>query len=312
MRMFLFVTLLLLSFPGLVQAKRPFDSGHAGFSVQVKGIENVYRVMGIYVLPNEIINLKASSPFAIESSTGKLGKRNDSHWTWIAPIEKGLNPLKLRTITGKVMIFNVFVMRPAMDVKNGKLDDYRIGSYPSKLYKGLAIYKPPEGFIEVTSENMGTLISPHFTLGQFLCKQMSTGAKKFLVLRTALLLKLEKILQEANREGYHTDSFFIMSGYRTPFYNKAIGNVQYSRHIYGGAADFYIDVSPKDGSMDDLNQDEKVDRQDAVLLYKMIERISKRENWNHVGGMGVYGKTHTHGPFVHIDSRGIRARWGKP
>ena len=52
---------------------------------------------------------------------------------------------------------------------------------------------------------------------------------------------MELILQRLNAKGYRCDSFHVMSGYRTPYYNKAIGNVKYSRHIYGGAADIFID-----------------------------------------------------------------------
>ena len=28
-----------------------------------------------------------------------------------------------------------------------------------------------------------------------------------------------------------------------------------------------------------------------------------------VGGLGAYGSTAAHGPFVHVDTRGHRARW---
>ena len=64
-----------------------------------------------------------------------------------------------------------------------------------------------------------------------------------------------------------------MSGYRPPF--SAIGNVQYSRHVWGGAADFYIDQSPKDGVMDDLNKDGVVNREDAVWP-NFISNMSKQ------------------------------------
>jgi hypothetical protein len=47
--------------------------------------------------------------------------------------------------------------------------------------------------------------------------------------------------------GHNVDGLTIMSGYRTPFYNRAIGNVPNSRHVFGGAADFYIDDKPQDG-----------------------------------------------------------------
>ena len=102
-----------------------------------------------------------------------------------------------------------------------------------------------------------------------------------------------------------------MSGYRTPYYNKAIGNVKYSRHIYGGAADIFIDENPKDNMMDDLNRDAKIDYKDAAVLYEIIDKLYGKPFYQGlVGGLARYEKTDCHGPFVHIDVRGRRARWG--
>ena len=123
-------------------------------------------------------------------------------------------------------------------------------------------------------------------------------------------------IREAEREGlrpkgYRCETLTVMSGYRTPYYNRAIGNVKYSRHVWGGAADIYIDESPRDGMMDDLNRDGKINYQDAAVLYDLIDAMYG-QIWYRpfVGGLGQYEKTGAHGPFVHIDVRGTRARWG--
>jgi hypothetical protein len=56
------------------------------------------------------------------------------------------------------------------------------------------------------------------------------GYPKYLVLRERLLLKLEMLLEEAARAGLPVTTFQIMSGYRTPYYNRSIGNeTRYSR-----------------------------------------------------------------------------------
>jgi uncharacterized protein YcbK (DUF882 family) len=113
-----------------------------------------------------------------------------------------------------------------------------------------------------------------------------------------------------NAAGHATSDFVIMSGYRTPWYNRAIGNVPYSRHVYGGAADIYIDQSPADGVMDDLNGDGRLDRGDARWLADFIDTMARRGDFGpRIGGLGVYGRTAAHGAFVHIDVRGNRARW---
>jgi uncharacterized protein YcbK (DUF882 family) len=103
-----------------------------------------------------------------------------------------------------------------------------------------------------------------------------------------------------------------MSGYRTPYYNKAIGNVRYSRHVWGGAADVFVDHDPKDDLMDDLNGDGHIDYRDAAVLYDIIDDLYGRPFYaRFLGGLGRYKKTASHGPFVHVDVRGFRARWGQ-
>ena len=130
------------------------------------------------------------------------------------------------------------------------------------------------------------------------------------MVREALLLKLESLLERANQKGYHCTTLTVMSGFRTPHYNRSIGNVAYSRHQWGGAADVYIDVAPRDGNMDDLNGDGKIDQADAQILADLVEQL-ERERACTIGGLGLYSANSSHGPFVHVDVRGFRARWNK-
>jgi hypothetical protein len=172
------------------------------------------------------------------------------------------------------------------------------------------VYNAPDGFFELTEATLDLAVSPHFRLGQFPSKQ-SGDLRKYLVLREHLLLKLELLLEHVNSRGIETDSFTVMSGYRTPVYNRAIGNGQHSRHIYGGAADIYVDVAPRDDIMDDLNRDGVNDHRDAQFLYRLADELfGRRENAHFRGGLGVYRSTSAHGPFLHVDARGFRARWG--
>ncbi|HEY5622313.1 MAG TPA: D-Ala-D-Ala carboxypeptidase family metallohydrolase, partial [Gammaproteobacteria bacterium] len=62
-------------------------------------------------------------------------------------------------------------------------------------------------------------------------------------------------------------------GYRTPFYNRAIGNVPNSRHVFGGAADIFLDRAPRDGQMDDINFDGIEDFRDAQRLYQIAHEL---------------------------------------
>jgi uncharacterized protein YcbK (DUF882 family) len=100
-----------------------------------------------------------------------------------------------------------------------------------------------------------------------------------------------------------------MSGYRTPFYNHAIGDVLYSMHQWGSAADVFVDTRKK-GVMDDLTKDGRIDIQDSKSLYDAVERMLARPGFERFqGGMGYYPATSAHPPFVHVDVRGTKARW---
>jgi uncharacterized protein YcbK (DUF882 family) len=103
----------------------------------------------------------------------------------------------------------------------------------------------------------------------------------------------------------------VMSGFRTPQYNQrgvgAGGRAQNSRHQYGDAADVFVDNN-RDGQMDDLDGDGRITTSDARLLARFVERVEARHP-DLVGGVGIYRATSAHGPFVHVDVRGVRARW---
>jgi uncharacterized protein YcbK (DUF882 family) len=62
--------------------------------------------------------------------------------------------------------------------------------------------------------------------------------------------------------------------------------------------------------MSDLNRDGRIDTRDARVLAQAAERVEQAHP-ELVGGVGIYQATAAHGPFVHIDVRGTRARWGE-
>jgi len=300
----------------IAQPPGDFSDGKVSFAVKVRGEVTEYRVLAVSVLPEAALSIQVVRPaggdkYEATGPDGKLQATGESSWEWQAPAAKGLYPLTIRSVVrGETMRLNVFVIVPLSRVKDGSLNGYRIGAYPTVPLRGLKIYRPPRGFIEVTPDNIDTQVSPHFTLRQFLCKQAG-DYPKYLILRERLLLKLELLLQQFNAAGYRAAGFQVMSGYRTPFYNRSIGNVKYSRHVYGGAADIFVDENPTDGAMDDLNKDGKIDVYDAAVLYDLIDGLYGKDSYERfVGGLGRYKKTASHPPFVHVDVRGFRARWG--
>ena len=164
-------------------------------------------------------------------------------------------------------------MVPAVDIKDGYLNGYRIGTYPDTPSSGNPLYRAPRGFIEVTKDNQDTRVSPHFRLRQFLCKQEPLAHfPKYVVLEERLILDLEAILEQVNARGFDADTLHVMSGYRTPYYNGVLRDVRYSMHQFGGAADIFVDRHDK-GVMDDLTRDGRVDLQDARYRHDLVDMM---------------------------------------
>jgi uncharacterized protein YcbK (DUF882 family) len=195
-----------------------------------------------------------------------------------------------------------------------KVGDYRVGFWPAERHRRTSqeSYENPDGFIEVTPENQDTYVSEHFRLRDFLTHDQKDVWPKYLVLREALVDKLELVIDRLQQNGINVQHMTVMSGFRTPWYNRHGGRVggraELSRHMYGDAADVYIDNGK--GRMADLNHDGRVDSRDAKVILKAVEQV-EREHPELSGGVGVYRGTRAHGPFAHIDVRGWRARWGR-
>ena len=74
----------------------------------------------------------------------------------------------------------------------------------------------------------------------------------------------------------------VNSAYRSPEHNKAVGGVENSFHTQGLAAD----IRPTESH-----------REDLPVLRDICVKLNDK------GGVGLYDT------FVHVDARGVRARW---
>jgi uncharacterized protein YcbK (DUF882 family) len=215
--------------------------------------------------------------------------------------------------------FNVISLRPRTDKRNGRVGLYFIGNWPGETGGRVGApraapadrYLPPSGFIEVTQQNADTKVSEHFKLRDFLTHDQPNVWPKYLVLELRTVDKLELVLSDLASRGIDVSGVKVMSGFRTPQYNTGGGNTAgragLSRHMYGDAADVYID-SNRDGVMDDLNHDGRSTIADSRVVQEAVDRVEKAHP-ELVGGTGVYPAAAGHGPFIHIDTRGYRARW---
>ena len=209
--------------------------------------------------------------------------------------------------------FSILPLVPRATKKSGRIGSYRLGSWPWEAggKPRSERYAPPQGFIQVTQENQNTQISEHFRLRDFLTKDQRDVWPKYVLIDPLLLDKLELTIQELERQGVRVDAVHVMSGFRTPQYNHSGGNTagraNLSRHMYGDAADAYVD-NDRDGQPDDITGDRRVTTADAEKFARAAELV-ERQHRNLVGGIGVYAACCGHGPFTHVDVRGFRARW---
>jgi hypothetical protein len=214
---------------------------------------------------------------------------------------------KLTTPDGDA--FTVVPLVPFKSARESGFAGYRVGSWPA-MSSPSPRYTPPSGFIGVTPENQGTSVSTHFKMQDFLTHDQGNVWPKVLVLRPALLDKLELLSQELEREGLPS-KLHVMSGFRTPQYNAQGvgegGRATHSRHMYGDAADVFVDADGN-GRMDDMNHDGRITVADARVLRSAAERV-EADYPSLVGGLAAYPANSAHGPFVHVDARGVKARW---
>lgn len=287
---------------------RMVDAHRAPFPLRIDGAPATMAITPVTVLPGEEVTLEGPAGLELVHSDGQLVQQEPGRWLWEAPDRPGIQGLRALDRQGRELWLTLLVARPAAEAVDGVLGGYRIGAYRSEPLRGDPAYLPPRGFVEVRREDEDIRVSPHFTLGQFLCKQ--DGDPRYLAVSLPLLMKLELLLDAVNEAGIPASGFTVMSGFRTPFYNRSIGNTtDYSRHLWGDAADIFIDENG-DGEMDDLNGDGVRSIADARTLAGVMETLAgeQPEAWV-PGGIASYRRNAVHGPFVHVDARGHAARW---
>lgn len=171
-----------------------------------------------------------------------------------------------------------------------------VGVKPS-AYPGMGSYPADVAplLVPIQTQDREVRLSKHFVLQDFLCK----GEESVVSVSPRLVTKLEAIISDLEGSGYACPSLRLQSGYRTPGYNRAIGNVtRHSRHIHGDAADMVAR---------DFNSDGRVDRKDAQILMATVTRLDQDPRF--AGGASIYPANGSHSWFVHTDTRGKATRW---
>ena len=290
----------------------PAHAATEGTELRLKTVPAFLKRVFVPVIPSAASTFRIDSlPIdqVVETPAGYRVERYQGGVRIHAPAGEAGGYAKVRS-GGRELTLTLMNLVPYESIRNGWLDGYRIGEYLAKPLRGLSTYTRPRGFIKMTPANAAVWISDRYRLRDFQCKL--DGKSKYLIVRPEALLKLELLQHElATRHNLKFDRFTIMSGYRTPFYNRMIGNVtNYSRHLYGDAMDIYIDTD-RSGSMDDVNGDGRVNTEDAKFLMRVAASLDDSREWGWLkGGAGVYRANSAHGPYIHVDARGYVARWG--
>ncbi|MDA1370338.1 MAG: D-Ala-D-Ala carboxypeptidase family metallohydrolase [Proteobacteria bacterium] len=288
-----------------------YDLGRSEIAVSINNEIYPYKNFATYVLPQEHLGICLLSDnlerLRITANTGTLDPIEDCRWIWTAPDEPGQAQINILRGDELLMSLNVFVMTPASELVNGRIDNVIVGEYPEPI-EDSPIYQQPDGFIRVTEDMVDTPVSPNFVLGQFITS-LDSSFPKYIVLRERLLLKLEALLERLNEQGIEAESLAVIAGYMTPDFNRSIGGQTHSRHIYGGAASVIIDRDA-DGKMDDLDGNGVIDTRDGGVLFDIIDELYSEPGKEFLrGGLFLYSASGDRGPAVLLDARGFRMRW---
>ena len=221
--------------------------------------------------------------------------------------------LRARSSMRVVPDLKVFSLVPISEKHGGRVGRYLIGSWPYETggRPKSEAYAPPRGLVRVTQEQLDVPISRHLRLRHVVTKGQDNIWPKYVLVSPRLLDKFELTVDELNASGTRVDHIGVISGFRTPSYNEGGGETSgrgaLSRHMYGDAIDWFVD-NDRDGRMDDLNGDGQVDTDDGRIIVLAAERVERRYP-ELIGGIGLYRPTGAHAGFVHVDTRGYRARW---
>lgn len=213
----------------------------------------------------------------------------------------------------------VIVVPKQVRIQRGRIQGYIVGSYPARGDDR----RPPDRFVEVSTDMMDLPLSRHFRIRDFVSNSRTPHQQlffpKYAVIRNSLIQKVEKLVALIDRSPhFQCKGIRVLSGFRTPDYNHVLPeSAEHSYHQYGLAADIIVDSAPADGVFDDVNQDGKINIKDAAALAQICDHLEKAGAIA-AGGIGLYEHRHSVGGgkwystwHVHVDIRESRkTRWG--
>jgi hypothetical protein len=262
---------------------------------------------------------------AEQSLTLRAPQKPGVHWfTAVVPKADGTETIRIPVL---VMIEAKHARNPRTGAVTVSVDKTLIGNYKDPAQSGskrvrehAAEYAPPKFFVRLTPETEDIKVSRYARAGQMVApsgpkdKPRSEWTRHIDLFppRPAVYRKLDLFGDSMRAAKIDIKELDIVSAFRTPAHNRQTeGSAEFSRHPYGDAIDFIVDISPRDHKMDDLNGDGKVDRKDGLILCNLIRKLES-ENRVRPGGIGLYEYSGDDSALshVHLDARGFITRWG--
>ncbi len=274
------------------------------FELNVNGRPLPVNRVAFIVMPGDSVTLSVGDENTGWSATdGYPSIGNGASFGWRAPRNHGVFSIDVST-ENAIQKYTVIVPVESCRWRTTTLNSFSIGSYGN----GSNRERIPDYFIELTPASSGAMITTHFSLDRFLC-HVEGDYPQYMAFDLRLADKLEAILSAVKDIYPQASDIRIISGFRTPAYNADIGNdTSESLHLYGKAADFWIESWPSNNLMDDIDRNKRVDVYDGEYLVEIV-RTLEVEGKVVTGGASAYRWITSHGPFVHVDIRGSTAVW---
>ncbi len=291
--------LFLLVFSGVDD---PVPTGSV-FQLSVNGRVQQNHLLAFSASPGEGITL--SSPQDLSWSVPSLGLSGQgTEFSFELPPRHGIY-----TVTAadslSIQRWSILVPLGSAQVRTATVNSFPLGFYGDGTTRD---HLPSRGFIELWSEDYHTRVSTHLTFADLLCHTEGDWPQ-YMVLDMRLVHKLEMVLEEVARVYPEARVINCISGFRTPAYNEAIGNeTGFSLHLYGEAADIWIEGWPPNDLIDDLDRNKRIDVFDGEVIVSEARDLEAAGEVA-VGGASAYRWIPAHGPFVHLDTRGSPAVW---
>ncbi|MCD4706823.1 MAG: hypothetical protein K8S62_03705 [Candidatus Sabulitectum sp.] len=293
------IMLVFLLFGG---AEDPVPANPA-FAISVNNVQLQPHMMAFTASPGEQVTLSCADSLSWSIPTLALSGTG-TEFRFTLPRSHGTYTVTASD-TASVQEWIMIIPLDKAQFRTASINSFPVGFYGDGNSRD---HLPGRGFIELWPDVFNARISTHLSFSDFL-GHTEGGWPQYMVLDLRLVHKLECVLEEIALSYPEARGIHCISGFRTPVYNAAIGNdTGFSLHLYGAASDFWIEGWPANNLIDDLDRNKRIDVFDGEFIVAAARRLEAAGEVA-VGGASAYRWITSHGPFVHLDTRGSAAVW---